>query len=1309
MFGRKKLSDSEIIRRVLSGQRELFGALVERHMPLVHALAYARTGRGADAEDVAQETFIRALQHLPELREPAKFAGWIAGIARNVASTATRSAVRRDQLHAGLDAPTVPDPHRHMERNEMHAMLRATVMALEEGPRETLLLHYFAGKPLREVADTLGISVEAAKKRLQRARELLSTRLTDELEDAFRTEQPSPVFVAKTIAALATVPLAWEAAAATATGSLAVGGAATLGGLLVMKKIAVVLALLVLAVGVAGWRLAGSSGDVVTEAIRTKAVPDGIDVAADDASGAGVAVPVPSRTESVSDNADAPAPPTSTNTPATDRDAVPSGKGIVCGNVLAEDGRPAPGATMTLREIDLEEPRRSGLVRSAKADGQGAFEITGLPSATYLTIAEQRQASGQEEVQISSAATTQRVTLRLKATGSITGIVRDGSGQPVPHASVFPFEPTVKVNDFSKYTAIGLRADASVDGTFTLRHLQPPAWRLYVQADGFATKRTDPIPVGRGTAEIVLSRGGGITGQTVMLDTGAPVGGVSIRLSPQWLGSVSTASGGQGAFQFDALAAGKYWLEVVKDDLVPDGGPLQVALNEDGDTAEVRVALTAGGTIAGRVHDAATREGLPGIAVTARAKGGPTRTVQTDETGAYRVEGLLQGNYDLSADRPKGYLDPGYANEKVVAVRQGEVTEDIDFPSRKGLAATGHVVDTNGAPVANARIDASPAVWYASATTGEDGAFELSPLEPSDDFRISATAEGLVAEPQGPYVLREPGLTGIEVVMIPAGSIAGTLVTPEGKPVANMEMHAWPVRGYGGFAIPTDTTDHEGAFAFRDLYPASHRMVVSPPGSHSIGNNELARVDLAEGEHVTDLVLIYDENEGFTISGRVTDNHGAPIPNAEVTCEGPVQGANKTDENGVYGVTRLLEGLYHVQIRCSQGTASRPGVVAGTENVDFTLAERGLVEGTVIASDTGEPVTAFQYTMKPGVFQHLPPFDHGDMRNGGDLEGHFTAKASPCDVTIFARAPGYAMARAVVTVRPGSEGPTPVTLALAPGGSFELSVTNAAGAPVANAAIYLGEIKVYDRPNNHDAFSIGATDANGLFAYDMFESRYTTAYVTHPGYAPGAADLGAARAGIPIPVVLSRGGILEGTVMREGTPVAAGEYMVSVSYPPNPALGRLLYRPTGSTYRIERVVPGEVLVEAALNQAEPNHAARSTYQPAVVAEGAVTVVDFDIPARDAAVAGRVHEGGLATVQAVVDAVITLASGEEERLYTTTDNTGRFHIADVPPGTGEIEVLLWEHWVDPEARRRMGPVPLETRPGETTTVYFDFAE
>ena len=208
MRNRQGSSDAWAVEQTLAGRRDAFGVLVQRHLPAVHAVAYARLGGRAEVDDVVQDTFLAAFQSLHTLRERGKFGAWLLGIARNVCSQAKRVALR-DKALPEEAAPKEAVPPPDMARRELHSLLRRKVMELDETPREILLLYYFAGKKLPEIAESLDISFEAAAKRLQRARETLGNEVLDEVAPAIAPGQTDEERKKRIMAAILILPVPW--------------------------------------------------------------------------------------------------------------------------------------------------------------------------------------------------------------------------------------------------------------------------------------------------------------------------------------------------------------------------------------------------------------------------------------------------------------------------------------------------------------------------------------------------------------------------------------------------------------------------------------------------------------------------------------------------------------------------------------------------------------------------------------------------------------------------------------------------------------------------------------------------------------------------------------------------------------------------------------------------------------------------------------------------------------------------------------------------------------------------------------------
>jgi RNA polymerase sigma-70 factor (ECF subfamily) len=149
--------------------------------PVVHGIALAHVGP-ADADDVTQEVFVRVLQALPTLRDPAAFPGWIAGTARNAALDALRRRTRRpaaEPLPDDLPSPRAdaPEPDADQAADAVRRRVLAALARVPDTYRETLYLRFAEGLTGLEIAERTGRSPGALRVHLCRGTALLRQEL----------------------------------------------------------------------------------------------------------------------------------------------------------------------------------------------------------------------------------------------------------------------------------------------------------------------------------------------------------------------------------------------------------------------------------------------------------------------------------------------------------------------------------------------------------------------------------------------------------------------------------------------------------------------------------------------------------------------------------------------------------------------------------------------------------------------------------------------------------------------------------------------------------------------------------------------------------------------------------------------------------------------------------------------------------------------------------------------------------------------------------------------------------------------------
>lgn len=163
-------ADVSLARAAREGDRAAFGALYERYKPMVHGILLTHVPY-SDAEDLMQTVFIQAMQRLASLREAEAFGGWLAAIARNLASDYHR---QRKNL---VDINELPEPRsRTGHAYEAEAALDA-IRRLPEAYRETLMLRLVEGMTGPEIASRTGLTPDSVRVNLCRGMKLLRAQL----------------------------------------------------------------------------------------------------------------------------------------------------------------------------------------------------------------------------------------------------------------------------------------------------------------------------------------------------------------------------------------------------------------------------------------------------------------------------------------------------------------------------------------------------------------------------------------------------------------------------------------------------------------------------------------------------------------------------------------------------------------------------------------------------------------------------------------------------------------------------------------------------------------------------------------------------------------------------------------------------------------------------------------------------------------------------------------------------------------------------------------------------------------------------
>jgi hypothetical protein len=560
----------------------------------------------------------------------------------------------------------------------------------------------------------------------------------------------------------------------------------------------------------------------------------------------------------------------------------------VSGKVAAS--RPLPGALVW----STEDPAAAAVAGPA---GEWTLEIPAgragkLTAAAPGFLAQERRPRRQP------------VLFTLRPASAVSGTVVDSAGRPVARAEVYcaPRGPA----------ALPLSDWTPEAGLFHLRGLDPgQPCELAAAKPGYLPARSAvaSLPPGgeRKDLRLVLRKGRRAFG--LIVESGEqPVAGAEVLLLPIPAGALlRTAADPKGRFEIPDLPPGSYRLIARHGGYAPAVSTVAPAPRAKEIDLGV-ITLTAGADLGGVVRD---KEGHPvaGAEVTvessdpllslmARLAGEPLRRT-TDATGGFTFEDLQPGKaVDLAVEKA-GY---SRAARHAVAVPP---EEPVIVILSAAVSVSGRVTDRSGKPVEQARIalrTAGEAAEHA-ATTGGDGSFRLKDVAPGR-ASISASAPGYgPAEVRG-LTVSERGLTGVELVLAPEATVDGQVTGPDGAPVAGATV---TVAGSAGTPA-TAATDGDGHYRLAGLDPDTVRVTATHP--------ELApasrQADLKPGENEVDLAF----EDGFAVSGGVSDPERKPVPGAHVTLT-PLDKARPglqadSGEDGAFSFPRVPPGSYRL-------------------------------------------------------------------------------------------------------------------------------------------------------------------------------------------------------------------------------------------------------------------------------------------------------------------------------------------------------------------------------------------------------------
>lgn len=926
--------------------------LVRRHSSMVYSTCMRVLRNTSAAEEAAQECFIELFKVTSPIRPSV--GGWLHLVAARRALDHLKMEGRRKNREAdyAIHAPKSITPH----WDDVSAHIDVAIANLDEETRLPVVLRFLDGKSHPEIARELGISVATVKRRVSqgvhRIREDLRGKgitVTAIALAAMLEEVPALPLPNAVVAELGKLGISGSTAWTGATGATALKSAATIGGLIAVKKVAVVVIVI--------------AGAILVQQRYFNAGP-ATPPLSPEAPAAPIAAPAPIQAAVTE------APPKA----KLAADAGPS----ITGVVLDHEDKPVEGAAVNMRRIVGEKADPRVYTESA-ADGSFAF-LNVAPSKRVDVMAKKDGMvwmpvqNGMHEL---TEAGLSELVVRLCPEAIVEGRVVDPSGRPVA-------EKEVSVASDGDETTL---TDSA--GRFRIGGLQPGTHGISVvpkkQYTPAAVDATVILKPGeyRAGVEIVYPGDNFTVSGRVVNDRGEPLKDVMVQLigvdgpNPR-----EDYTDEEGKFRLVRIPEGRY--SVYINDYVHGSTWSQASAGEE--DLEFVLAARERVDFTGRVVAAETGEPITKFQI----------QVDRDEFGSFRSFESETGEFTLEARKGRVTLiarAPGHEMKyEDLDLTQGPL-EGLVIPLEIGKVARGIVVTGTGAPVPGAYLIFSPfphhlienselpeqmkTDWMENnkvAQSNADGTFAIDSLTPK--LRVITAFHpkfgyGSIAVDRKDATSQE-----LRVVVKTGGAIEGT-VTHGGIPVQYAQV---TVVSKGAFdeSLGAATSDKNGTYRIDGVPEGTWTIAARlPAGANKSGGEFEGRLIEREGAVIDGKSTKFDV--GFPASGASLEGtvyiEGEPAVRGTVQLDADGVESNKSgiDSDGRYRFDEVPEGKVRLVVQASLETYSMRSAIqevtltAGeTNTADFQITGGVTLQGAVrglLPEESRILITVFEATL----------------------------------------------------------------------------------------------------------------------------------------------------------------------------------------------------------------------------------------------------------------------------------------------------------------------------------------------------------
>jgi RNA polymerase sigma factor (sigma-70 family) len=972
--------ETKLLQASLAGDRDAFESIVEKYQSTICAITFSGTGRLEVSEELAQETFVNAWEHLHQLRDLKGFRFWLYSIARHALCNYHRRK-KPVPLDPDLEEITTQDPPEILMRQEEQMMLEQAIMRLPVKYREPLVLFCRQQQSIRQVAAVLELSEATVRTRLHRARKLLREQVAERLEQVLKETGPRKDFTKAVMLAISGVPLGLATTADAAVASGISGQAAVTGGISTIlgsvgTKIAVVAAVVAVSALVYTHRSYDSiptfgSTDTTDIGAASSTAPAQRQV--DENSSPSMSDPIPSQGKN---DPDGPHPdPKATDAEEVSIEPEPTTpETIVRGTVLDRNTQsPIAGARVGFKPTE-----------TVRADSEGHFRLSYKKPHDEAFVYAKAPGYATQRIGLRiSPGNPQELLLKLQPGITLVGTVVDPNQDPIAnvkvhvHSAFFGYEDTLTDDR----------------GQFRVAGLNPEDAFVYISAEhaSYVSNASVTVKLGRlgedKVTEIVLIPrpprtvfSGQVTNAQAEPVAQATVG---------WLHTLAkTRTDHEGRYTLEApegktpvlyVTAAEYPV-FVEDVTVPR------------EEAEIRldVQLDNAQPLSGRIVDD-RGDPVPDAVIGIELYQGKTvwglaGLFHSDAQGCFTIPNAPgQGDCDLLV------LGAGIHQtlHKVTPIQD----ECLIVVSRSGRVY-GRVVDadTGGAigcfRVALGRVGGVPAWWTLDGYTftSEKGHFDTGPLNLVEGARLALTvyADGYdpltldsvpvqaISDDPGRAVFRLQRNTRRSTLYV------GRVVDGAGQAIEGAEV---------GFRLDRDTrdrrgfsrvmTDASGTYMISSVDPREQVLFVRVPG-YAPRHCRMSDLLLDATGVFADVIL----DPPATVSGYAWDELGQPIANTRIVSSFTVRSAEEfesmalfqilwpetqTDEQGYYRLTDLPIGEVHVQVLFDDHRRMAPQrvTVQPGDSLELNFGEQGgfIISGVVV--DGRVPLERVEVQLKP--------------------------------------------------------------------------------------------------------------------------------------------------------------------------------------------------------------------------------------------------------------------------------------------------------------------------------------------------------